>query len=84
MIIATGGEGLIGTVFLYHITSVTLGGLALKLQVNTASPVSFTTKPSAGWTDTDGGSERMKYNFSYLKYKNNIEAGLNSYFTYNP
>lgn len=48
MITATGGEGLMGIASLYHITSVTLGGLALKLHVKTASPVSFTTKPSAG------------------------------------
>lgn len=62
MIIATGGEGFIGMASLYHITSVTLGGLALKLHVKIASPVSFTTKPSAGWTDTYGGSEKTTTN----------------------
>lgn len=66
MMIATGGEGLMGIASLYHITSVTLGGLALKLHVKTASPVSFTTKPSAGWTDTNGGSERkQRYRYKF-------------------
>lgn len=69
MIIATGGEGLMGIASLYHITSVTFGGLALKLHVKTASPVSFTTKPSAGWTDTNGGSEIKEahsYKFQWI------------------
>lgn len=55
-ITAIGYFGIIDKPSLYHITSVTFGGFALKLHVNIASPVSLTIRPSAGCTETDGGS----------------------------